>query len=202
MKLRSTRKAEWQRRRQKESARKRTLFLADPFGFAKKLLSDKWSSQLKCLAEDMNTYLRDTLSDPSRDKELGHLEAVIRLNQPTTEFVSDEPSWKEVKEVMKAVRSVSAPGPSRVPYGVYKHCPSLLQLLWKILKVIWQRGNGGDQWRFAESVWIPKEENSWEIDQFRSIFLLGMKNKIFFSILSWWLNKLLLKNNYIDTSVL
>ena len=34
----------------------------------------------------MNTYLRDTLSDPSRDKELGHLEAVIRLNQPATEF--------------------------------------------------------------------------------------------------------------------
>ena len=34
----------------------------------------------------MNTYLRYTLSDRSRNKELNHLEAVIRPNQPTSEF--------------------------------------------------------------------------------------------------------------------
>ena len=58
-----------------------------------------------------------------------------------------------------------------------------------------------DQWRFAEGVWIPKEENSKEIEQFRSIFLLSTESKIFFSILSRRLSKYLLKNNYIDTLV-
>ena len=48
---------------------------------------------------------------------------------------------------------------------------------------------------------IPKEENSKEIEQFRSIFLLRTESKIFFSILSRRLCKYLLKNNYIDTSV-
>ena len=79
----------------------RTSFLADPFGFAKRLLSDKRIGQLKRPAEDMSTNLRDTLSDLSRDKKLGHLEVVIRPNQLTTEFDQDEQSWKEVREIVK-----------------------------------------------------------------------------------------------------
>ena len=178
-KLRTIWKAEWHRRRRKERARKRTSFLTDPFGFAKKLLGDKRSGQLNCPTEELNTYLRDNLSDPERDKELGNLEAVIRPHQPTTKFDLEEPSWKEVREVVKAAHSASAPGPSGVPYGVYKRCPSLLLLLWKIIKVIWQRGRVADQWRFAEGVWIPKEENSKEIEQFRSIFYWVLKVKSF-----------------------
>ena len=128
-KLRTIRKAEWHRRCRKERARKRTSFLTDPFGFAKKLLSDKRSGQLNCPTEELNTYLRDNLSDPERDKELGNLEAVIRPHQPTTKFDLEEPSWKEVREVVKAARSASVPGPSRVPYSIYKCCPGLLLLL-------------------------------------------------------------------------
>ena len=153
------------------SARKRTSFFAVPFSFVKKLLGNKWSGQLNCSAEDMNTNLRDTLSDPGRDRELGHLEVVIMPNLPATKFDSDEPCWKEVREVVKAAQPASVPGPSGVPYGIYKCCPSLLNLLWKIIKVIWWRGRVADQ-RCAEGVWIPKEENSTEIAQFRSIFLV------------------------------
>ncbi len=54
------------------------------------------------------------MSDPGRDKEVGHLEAVIRPNQPVTEFDLDEPSWWEVREVEKAAQSASAPGPRGV----------------------------------------------------------------------------------------
>ena len=96
-KLRTIRKAEWHRWRRKERARKRTSFVTDPFGFAKKLLGDERSGQLNCLTEELNTYLRDNLSDPDRDKELGNLEAVIRPHQPTTKFDLGEPSWKEVR---------------------------------------------------------------------------------------------------------
>ena len=63
------------------------------------------------------------MSDPGRDKELGNLEAVIRPNLPTTKFDLEEPSRKEVREVVKAARSASAPGPSGIPYGVYKQSP-------------------------------------------------------------------------------
>ncbi|KAL1267230.1 hypothetical protein QQF64_002905 [Cirrhinus molitorella] len=47
----------------------------------------------------------------------------------------------------------------------------LLQLLWKIIKVIWRRGKVAQQWRHAEEVWIPKEENSSNIEQFRNKYI-------------------------------
>lgn len=112
-----------------------------------------------------------------------------------------EPSWTEVQEVVKGARTASAPGPSGVPYTVYKRCPQLLRHLWKILRVIWRRGKVAGQWRCAEGVWIPKEENSKDISQFRTISLLSVEGKIFFSILSRRLTEFLLKNGYIDTSV-
>ncbi len=50
-------------------------------------------------------------------------------------------------------------------------------------------------------MWIPKEENSKNISQFRTISLLSVEGKIFFSILSRRLTEFFLKNSYIDTSV-
>ena len=69
------------------------------------------------------------------------------------------------------------------------------------MRSIWRRGRVADQWRQAEGVWIPKEEKSKEIDQFRIISLLNTEGKIFFSILSRRLSKFLIMNEYIDTSV-
>ncbi|KAL7856407.1 hypothetical protein AOLI_G00200110 [Acnodon oligacanthus] len=73
--------------------------------------------------------------------------------------------------------------------------------LWKILKVIWRRGKVAQQWRFAEGVWIPKEEELKTINQFRTISLLRVEGKIFFSIVARRLTDYLLRNSYIDTSV-
>lgn len=67
--------------------------------------------------------------------------------------------------------------------------------------MIWRRGKVAAQWRYAEGVWIPKEEDSSNIEQFRIISLLSVEGKIFFKIVSQRLNEFLLKNAYIDTSV-
>lgn len=116
-------------------------------------------------------------------------------------FKLTEPSLKEVCEVIKAAPSASSPGPSGVHYLVYKRCPELLHHLWKILKVIWQGGRVADQWRCAEGVWIPNEEDSKNINQFRSISLLSVEGKVFFSVVFRRLTEFLLRNNYIDPSV-
>lgn len=117
------------------------------------------------------------------------------------EFNINEPTWKEVQEVVSAARANSAPGLSGVTYKVYKRCPKLLKLLWKTLRVVWRRGTVPDQWKRAESVWIPKEENSSKLEQFRSIFLLSVEGKIFFGVLARRLTGFLLANTYIDSSV-
>lgn len=146
----------------------------------------------------MNHYLSITFSVSAREQDLGPCKKLIEPPEPVTQFNISRPTLKEVKD---AARSSSAPGPSGVPYKVYKQCSKLLVRLWKILKVFWQRGKVAPQWRSAEGIWIPKEENASTIEQFRIIALLCVKGKIFFKIVSQRLMEFLLKNGYIDTSV-
>ena len=53
----------------------------------------------------MNTYLKDALSDPIKDKEQDPLEAVFSPNQPTTEFDLEESCWKKVNIFTQPLRS-------------------------------------------------------------------------------------------------
>lgn len=80
----------------------------------------------------------------------------------------------------------TVPGLSGVPYRVHKQYSRVLVQLWNTLKVIWQRRKDAAQWRYAEGVWIPKEENSSNIEQFHTISLLSVEGKIFFKIVSQW----------------
>lgn len=116
-KLVTLRRPEWHWRRRTERSR---AFLAKPFRFTKRLLGQKRSSQLTC------RHLRDTLRNEDRDQDLGHCKTLISPPQPTVEFDSKEPSWKEVQEVFKKARTSSAPGWRGVPYRFYKTFPRLL----------------------------------------------------------------------------
>ena len=178
-----------------------TNFIANPFGFARKLLGDKRSGMLESPVEEINAHLSNTFSDPSRDVELVNINSLISPEPPSVEFNDKPPTWKEIQEVLKAARTSEAPGPNGVPYTVYKRYPGILKLLWKVLRTISRTGRVADQWRQAEGVWIPKEQKSKEIDQFRIISLLNTEGKIFFSVLSKRLSKFLIMNEYIDTSV-
>ncbi|XP_051969484.1 LOW QUALITY PROTEIN: uncharacterized protein LOC127634119 [Xyrauchen texanus] len=199
-KIRILRQAEWHRRRRRERARKRVAFIANPFKFTKELLGQKCSGQLICSQEEID-HLKETYSNPAREQELGECSTLIDPPGPSVQFNMSELHLKEVREVVEKVRASSAPGPSGTSYKVYKNCPKLLLRLWKILRVIWRRGRIPEQWRVAEGVWIPKEENSKKIDQFRIISLLCIEAKIFFSAVSNRLSTFLSKNRFIDTSV-
>ncbi|XP_077083545.1 uncharacterized protein LOC143736754 isoform X1 [Siphateles boraxobius] len=195
--LLTLRRAEYHRRRRRERAQKRTAFISNPFGFTKQLLGQKRSGCLACAKEEVEEHLQNAF----RDQDLGQCNTVLRPPEPTVAFDQREPLLKEVQDVVKRARTGSAPGPSGTTYKVYKHCPNLLHRLWRILKVIWRRGKAAQQWRFAEGVWIPKEEDAKEISQFRIVSLLSVEGKIFFNIVARRLADFFLKNGYIDTSV-
>lgn len=195
------RRAEWHRRRRRERARKRAAFIANPFKFTRDLLGQKRSGRLASSQEDVDQYLSQKFSDPEKDQELGECHILINPPEPEVQMDMSELQLNEVREVVCKARACSAPGPSGTTYKVYKNCPRLLRRLWKILRVFWRKGKIPDQWRVAEGVWIPKEENSTQLDQFRIISLLSVEAKIFFSIISRRLCSYLSKNSYIDTSV-
>lgn len=58
---------------------------------------------------------------------------------------------------------------------------------WKILKDL-KKGKLGKPGRI-----VPKQENLITVESFRTILLVSVEEKVFFSILSKWLTKYLLK---------
>lgn len=60
----------------------------------------------------MDNFLRNTLSDPDREQELGPKRDLLDMPAPTMEFNASGPTWKEVKEVITVAKASSSPGPS------------------------------------------------------------------------------------------
>ncbi|XP_034721949.1 uncharacterized protein LOC117940937, partial [Etheostoma cragini] len=58
-----------------------------------------------------------------------------------------------------------------------------------------------DDWDKAEGCLVPKEENSSTIDQFRTISLLSVEGKIFFSVLAKRMTSYMTENGYINTVI-
>ena len=56
-------------------------------------------------------------------------------------------------------------------------------------------------WNVANGVYIPKEQNSSDIGQFRPISLLNVEGKMFFAVLAKRLTRYLLSNGYVDSAV-
>ncbi len=172
--LLTLRRAEFHRRRQKERARKRAAFFANPFKLTKQLLGQKRAGRLTCSKDAINDHLKATYSDSIREQLLGPCDVLITPPEPSSDFDLKELRLREVEELVRRARSSSEPGPSGVPYKVYKNCPKLLHRLWRVLKVIWRRWKIAQPWRYAEGVCIPKEEKSENIDPFQVIPLLSV----------------------------
>lgn len=149
----------------------------------------------------MEAYLKDTYSDFNRRLPLGENPGIARAEPPTIMLNTSEPTWKEVQDVVKKAQAASAPGLSGIPYKVYKNCPKLLQWLWKLLWRIWKKGTVPQSWKRAEGRFVPKKEASANISQFRTISLLRVECKIFFSVLAKRMTTYMIENGYVNTSI-
>ncbi|GFO24220.1 reverse transcriptase [Plakobranchus ocellatus] len=80
-------------------------------------------------------------------------------------------------------------------------CPNVLKKLHKILRSAWKNINISKEWMTAEGVYIPKEQDSRGINQFRPISLLNVEGKIFLSVMASRLTKYLTENGYLSKRV-
>ena len=52
------------------------------------------------------------------------------------------------------------------------------------MKIVWKKQSIPKAWRRAGGIFIPKERDSVEINQFRPICLLNVEGKVFFSVVA------------------
>ena len=189
------------RERRKEARRARELFYKDPFRFVRKVLEEAKSGELRVPKEELEAHMTQTYSDHRRDEPVQELEGLVRPNPPEREFDIGELKFWEVQRVVRKARAASAPGQDGLSYKLFKYCPKVLKCLWHLLKTAWRRGVVMKEWCMAEGIWIPKEKESKEINQFRPISLLNVVGKVYLGVLARRLTEFVLANNYIDTSV-
>ena len=198
--LASLRRAERIRKRRRRKEKERSNFFKNPFKHARQLLEDKRSGKLEITKSELENHIKEQYSDPERSTPLGSPGYVPRPSPPAFPLDTALPKLSEVVEVVRKARAASAPGPNGIPYKLYKYCPGVLRLLWNLLRVAWKKQVIPSEWQRAVTIFIPKEQNSSMISQFRSIALLNVEGKIFFSILARRLTNYLTSNAYIDTS--
>lgn len=87
-----------------------------------------------------------------------------------------------------------------LPYKLYKSCPQVVRILWRLMRTAWKNQQVPAEWQQGIGVFIPKEQDSCSISQFRNIDLLNVEGKIFFSILARRMTNFLMANEYIDKS--
>lgn len=188
--------------RKKKSKRKKThdRFFKDPFQFARALFEQPKSGILTVEKDVLEQHLKDTYSQPSNATPL-NIPGLVKPGRPTTPFKDNPPTLEEMRKVVTKARAKSAPGPNGIPYLLYKKCPKVLAWLHKMLRSAWRNKKVSAQWMLADGVYIPKEQNSSTINQFRPISLLNVEGKIFFSVMAARLTSYLLGNSYLDVSV-
>ncbi|XP_076113419.1 uncharacterized protein LOC143081070 [Mytilus galloprovincialis] len=200
-KLKTLTRAETQRRDRKKKANERATFTANPFQYMKLLFGARGSGKLENSREEVEEHLSKTHSDERRGEDLEECEKLLTPEEPKEQFDESDLKFQEVQDVVRKARAGSAPGPNGISYRVYKNCPRLIRRLWKLLKVIWRRRKMTELWYKAEGCFIPKEENSWKVEQFRTISLLNIEGKIFLADLARRTTRYLLGNEYIDIAV-
>ena len=175
--------------------------MQNPFKFVKGIFQEKRSRTLECTKAEMENHLKKTYSDEGRETALPEMSGIPKPSAPGIPYDTGDIKMREVEEFLKKARSKSSPGQDGVPCKVYKKCPKLANRLFLILHKAWHEKKVAQCWTTAEGVYIPTEENSATLSQFRPISLLNTDSKIFFGILAKRTMSFLLANGYIDDSV-
>ena len=199
--LRLSKRAETMRKNRKKMTRNSNNFLRQPFQFTREAINPTPKGELKNNQEEVQTYLENAHSDKGKNDPLPPLECLLKFDEPKSPLKDNPPSLREFTEKLKRTRSKSAPGPNGVPYLVYKRCPEVAKIMYKYLRGLWIKNQISESWKEAEGVLIPKEDGATDISKFRTISLLNVEGKLYFSFKAKRLLDYTLANGYIDTTI-
>ena len=197
-----SRRNELKKKRGKEEKREQEKFKKNPYDFSKKLLNGKQSNAPPSFSkEDADRFFKKEYSDKDRSAIYTKLEGLPEAKDPVVKFELMKLNRVEFDAKLKSRRNKSSPGPNGVPYVVYKRCPRITHIVFQILSSLWDRKIVPLQWRFGESVLIPKTEDLSDPSKFRNITKTNTSGKLNMGILADKMLDYMVSNKYIDKSV-
>jgi hypothetical protein len=193
----SKQKSQWQK------VQAERTFKQNPHKYAQNLFKGESLNGSPTFSQkEAEDYFQKLYHDECRSEDFSPLEGMERPPPPTHPFFDEPPGFREVKRHARSKRSNACPGLNTLPYLIYKKCDAILRTAHQIFLKIFRDKDIPRDWAIAFVVLLQKLKDV--LDQpseFRPIAITNTLGKIFFSILSERLQKFLVKNKYIKTSI-
>ena len=198
-KIRSLRKAGNARKCCWLIKRAKNKFNVNPYEAGKNLLDPKCYYSLNVDQQTLDQHKSSNLVDKNYDIPLGNLENLPPEPSLLKKLNKVSFSYNDFLEILLTHRNASGPGLNGITYKVYKKCSKISKFLFKIFQACSKRCEIPIQWRSAREIHIPKDSNPSEnkLSDFRPIVLLNVEGKLFFSLVSKFLETHLIQSNKI-----
>ena len=195
--LASLRRSERNRKRRWKRKQAILRFSKNPYQAGKDVLDPKCFASLSVEKGVLDDHKASIVSDQSQHMPLPLLEGLPPAPTSNVLFDTKQLSYSDFSKVVHSRRNGSSPGVNMIPYKVYKKCPNVCFVLFRIFKSCFRNAVVPIQWRIASEVYIPKVKNPSiiTVKDFRPISLLNVEGKLFFSLISNRLEKHIITNN-------
>ena len=118
----------------KEEFKEQSKFNADHFRYCKGLVDDSCRAIPDLKAESVELYFKKTYEDERRDMVYTPPVGLTKPKTPDNAFQENAPTKEELRKCLKKKSNGSAPGPSGIPYWVYKKFYCLYEFLFGIFQ--------------------------------------------------------------------
>ena len=176
----------------------RARFDANPWRYAKSLFSDAKGGKPSFDKNTATDFFTKTYSDADRAKPYEPLEDMKEPAPPEMPFGVEEPTVEEFVRALRRKRNGSAPGSDGLPYLLYKNCPRLRSLLFRVIRRVWRERSIPRLWQLASIILLAKSEKVEDPAEFRPIALGNVGGKLIFTLVQRRLMAHMLGNKYLD----
>ena len=173
-------------------------FRRDPYKFSKRLFETQQQLEPEFGKEVADSHFSSVYSDGDRGHVFEDINDLPPAPMPTCLFNDAPPTIQEIMNVIRKSRNGSAPGPSGIPYVVYKNLPSLVAVLRRLFEKVWKSKEIPLPWRVASMILLAKSDDTSHPSAMRNIALGNSEGKLFFAVVAHRIQKHMSNNKYFD----
>lgn len=172
------------------------------WGYCKKFLEKPIRTAPTFTRDICTEFFRKTFHCLQRTKNYIIPNWIPSLNQPTTEFDLQPPTYRELCTVIRRMKTSGSPCPlDQISIICFKRCPFLRSYLLAICQQVWASQTMPEQWKRAITILIHKKGDAGDPANFRPITLEPVCLKVFTSLLRNRLFEFLIANGYAESHI-
>ena len=189
-------KSEESARKENQAVSERQKFRTDPYKYAKQVLKPRESGKPTFSKQTAEEHCRKTYCHPERKRPYSPPFNLPRPPEPSVPFETEFLNLG-YDGILNKKRNGSASGLNGNRYLVYKRCPKVRTMLYKIYQRLWKLRKTPLGFRLAWQLQLPKSENTSHPSEMRPITILNSEARLYWSGFERKLSSFMLQNKYI-----